>query len=85
MMSQKIRLTWIGSDNKTVVEECLLISEDDQIFSNDGEPAPDLMEKMAKIDFVVFEDSVGIFCLHPKSIINIDIFEPPIYDPPPGF
>ena len=72
-MSQKIQLTWIGPENKTIIEECYLISDDDVIYDTDTEPVLGAMEMMVKLDFVVFEDKDGIFCLHPKKIINIEM------------
>jgi hypothetical protein len=72
-MNQKIILTWLDRRNQRIVEECYLVSEDTDVFSFDGEPVFGVMEMMAKLDFVVFEDNEGLFCLHPKKIVNIEI------------
>lgn len=73
-MAKAVRLTW-KDDSKTIVEECLLISEDDccYVLHEDGnfEDRPELTKLLMNTGLVIFEDEEGIFCLDPDQVVEI--------------
>lgn len=83
-MSKKIRLTWMDDDFKHI-EECLLVSDTDQVYLKTQNPnfgpdlnnelvseAVDFLDAVAKSGMVLFEDEEGIFCVHSSQIVEIE-------------
>lgn len=75
-MKQPIKLTWRNRRDLIIIENCLLVSEDTPIFdSKTGRPVTGVMEKMAELDLVLFEDEAGLFTLRTNQVINIEILK----------
>lgn len=75
-MGQKIRLTWFSSDNRKIVEECLLVSEDDKLFydTDEGlvEKTEEVWNSVVEHNYVLFEDDNGLFALRAEQIVSIE-------------
>lgn len=72
LMAKKVRLTWNDGENE-IVETCLLIDENDPIYTKDGKQLVGLNHMLADTGRVIFEDEDGIFGVFPYQIVNIEV------------
>lgn len=70
--NQMVRLTWRNTKNEVIVEFCELVHENADIYAGKVKITGDLINRLAKMNYVLFEDYEGVFGLKPEQIISIE-------------